>query len=167
MEIEIKLIPIFDADKYFVDVNNLKIGVQFTYEDKDRLYQYNVSGGLPINGRMNIEDRKIMYFVGENCSIEQFKGFINNLNKRLPANITICENEGSKNIIEFDPLNSIWRHTTESIDHHFGGSLTIKLTNEMIKQYTNAFENYYMFAFMQIEGHKRLYEVEHSLMIDD
>lgn len=155
MEVSLKLTP-FISEQYTLEQNYLRIPVLFTYEDKDKNFSYSITDGLPIIGRNCLETQQMSYFIGNNCSIEQLTEFTNSLSRNLPCSIVFNENDDCVNSIEYDPSNEIWRHKTGSKMTSFGSTLTFKVSLRTIGQFRESFENYRRFAFMQIEGHKRL-----------
>lgn len=165
MNIELKLTPIFQTDSYCVETNVLKIPVLFSYEDKNGIISFNVENGFPILGKVHPETRTVSYFVGDSGSITQLSSFINNLRKKLPCNMTISENLGNVNSIEFDPIKLVWIHRNVAQDLHFGGTLTLQMTDGMLQQFVKVLDEYYRFAFMSIEGHKQLWNMEHTQSI--
>lgn len=161
MNIDLKLIPNFE-DNFLIDQECLKIAVTFAYEDIDRSFVFNVTNGLNIIGKVNPETQYITYFIGDVCTLGLLGKFINDLSKGNPCSIVFGEEGGSINCIEYNPVSSTWTHKTDSHDLHVGGSLSIKLTPETLKKFVHSLETYRRFACIQIEGHKRLFELEHN-----
>jgi hypothetical protein len=157
MDIHMSLKP-FMSEQYALEQNFLRMPVLFVYENRERSFAFNITDGLPIIGKIDIETRQLRYHIGNNCSIEQLSDFIDGLMRKIPSSITFDENEDSINSIEYDPSEEVWRHKTGSKTMSLGSTLTIKITNDTLKQFTDTLESYRKFAFMQIEGHKRLYE---------
>lgn len=167
MNIELKLVPSFSDENYFLDQQCLKIPVLFTYEDVDRSFVFNITNGLNIVGKISHETNYICYFIGDTCSIEQLSAFTNNLAKGNPCQITFGEDGGSIDCIEYNPLTSTWTHKTDSRETHTGGTLTLKLSPETLKKFVHSLEMYRRLACMQIEGHKRLWEMDQANILSD
>jgi len=158
MNITLKLTP-FVSEQYALEQNFLRIPVSFTYENKEKYFTHTITDGLPIIGKINPDTREMSYFVGNNCTIEQLTEFVENLSRNLPSVIVFNENDDFVNSIEYDPSNETWKHKTGSKMTSFGSVLVFKITMDTIKQFREAFDNYRRFAFMQIEGHKRLIDM--------
>lgn len=148
----------FMSEQYSLEQNFLRMPVLFSYEDRERYFTFNITDGLPIIGKVDIETRMIKYYIGNNCSVEQLSDFIDGLMRKIPCGITFNESDDTINSIEYDPSEEIWRHKTGSKTLGTGSTLTFRITTETLKHFIDTLENYRKFAFMQIEGHKRLYE---------
>lgn len=159
MNILMKLKP-FMSEQYALEQNYLRIPVLFTYESRDGIFTHNITDGLPIIGKVDIETRFMKYSIGNNCTIEQLTEFINSLSKKIPCGITFSETDDYVNSVEYDPSEEVWRHKTGSKMAGIGSTMNIKITDETIKHFCEALDNYRKFAFMQIEGHKKLYSSE-------
>ena len=157
MDIQLKLTP-FMSEQYTLEQNYLKIPVLFTYEDRNGMFAHTITDGLPIVGKPHPETKVISYFIGDICTIEQLSTFTNNLARGIPSNITFSETEENVNSVEYDPQTETWKHRTGSKMSNYGSTLTMKLTPETLKQFISTLENYRRFAFVNIEGHKRLLE---------
>jgi hypothetical protein len=157
MDIQLKLTP-FVSEQYSMEQKYLKVPVLFSYENRNGYFTHNITDGLPIIGRPHPETKLISYFIGDLCSLEQLSSFTGNLSHGLPSTITFSETEDSINAIEYDPQTEQWKHKTGSKASNYGSTLTMKLSETSLKQFISAFENYRRFAFVNIEGHKRLTE---------
>lgn len=159
MEILLKLTP-FMSEQYSLEQNYLKVPVLFTYEDRNGYFTHNITDGLPIIGRPHPETRVVSYFIGDLCTLEQLSTFTNGLSRGIPCTITFSETEDAINAIEYDPQTALWKHKTGSKAANYGSTLTMKLGENSLRQFIASFENYRRFAFVNIEGHKRLTEEE-------
>lgn len=159
MDILLKLTP-FMSENYSLEQNYLKVPVLFTYEDRNGYFTHNITDGLPIIGRPHPETRVVSYFIGDLCTLEQLSSFTNDLSRGLPSTITLSETEDAINAIEYDPQTAIWKHKTGSKAANYGSTLTMKLNENSLRQFISSFESYRRFAFVNIEGHKRLTEEE-------
>lgn len=162
MDILLKLTP-FVSDQYSLEQNYLKIPVLFSYEDRNGMFSHNITDGLPIVGKPHPETHVVSYFIGDVCTIDQLSTFINNLSRGLPSNITFSETDDAINAIEYDATTETWKHKTGSKMSNYGSTLTMRLSQESLKQFIESMSNYRRFAFINIEGHKRLAEDEMSL----
>lgn len=158
MSIELKLTPNLSDRSYTMDKNCLKVPTTFKYQDKNDAFTYNISYGLPIIGRVSIDTKLFTYYIGENATIEQLDHFIRNLYKNLQCDIVFLTNERETNSISYDPVTRVWCHKTDSNESNIGGTLALTLSPEIRMQFIDALKTYYNFAFVTIEGHKRLVE---------
>jgi hypothetical protein len=159
MDILLRLTP-FVSDQYSLERYYLRIPVLFSYEDKNGLFTQNITDGLSIVGKPHPETKAMSYFIGEVCTIDQLSAFIDNLSRGIPSNITFSETDDSINAIEYDPSSKLWKHITGSKMANYGSTSTMKLNRESLSQFVEALKNYRRFAFINIEGHKRLAEDE-------
>lgn len=159
MDILLKLTP-FMSEQYSLEQNYLKVPVLFTYEDRNGYFTHNITDGLPIIGRPHPETRVVSYFIGDLCTLEQLATFTSGLSRGLPSTITFSETEDAINAIEYDPQTGLWKHKTGSKAANYGSTLTMKLNENSLRQFISTFDNYRRFAFVNIEGHKRLTEEE-------
>jgi len=166
MNIDLKLTPLFNSDNYHLDQNCLKIPALFSYEDSNKNFVFNVTSGLNIIGKLHPETNYIMYFIGETCTVETLNMFISSLLKNLPCSIVFGEDSETVNFIEYDPVSSTWKHKTDSQESHAGGTLTLKVTSETLRKFIQTLETFRRFACMQIEGHKRLWEMEQQTTVN-
>lgn len=159
MDISLKLTP-FMSEQYSMEKNFLRVPVLFTYEDKNGYFTHNITDGLPIVGKPNPETHVVSYFIGDVCTLEQLTTFTNGLSRGLPSVITFSETDDAINSIEYDPQTEQWKHKTGSKASNYGSTLTMRLGSDTLKQFISAFDTYRRFAFVNIEGHKRLAEIE-------
>lgn len=158
MSIELKLQPTFGVLNYVMDKNILTVPASMSYHDRNDLFTFDVSYGMPINGRLNPDTHMLSYYIGETCSIEQLKSFIDGLQKDIPCNLLFGADIDCTNSISYDPSTKMWCHKTDSSNTRVGGSLTLNLTPEARQQFVETLKSYYMLAFVTIEGHKKLNE---------
>lgn len=156
MSIALKIIPDMTSPKYTLEKSILTIPVSYSYEDRDGLFIHNISGGLQIIGKPHPENNVVTYFIGESCSIDQLSSFISNIGKGLNSNITFSEVEDNINMIEYDPNEETWKHITGSRMGTFGSTIILRATPETVKSFKKTFEEFRRFAFMMIEGHRRI-----------
>lgn len=159
MDVRLKLSP-FMTDQYALEPHYLKIPVLFTYEDRLGTFVHNITDGLPITGKPHPETKMVSYFIGDVCTIDQLSTFISNLSRGFPCNIVFSETDDTINIVEYNPQDETWKHKTGSKAANYGSTLTLKITPDSLKQFIETFDNYRRFAFVNIEGHKRLVESE-------
>lgn len=157
MDISLNLKP-YVSDQYSLETNFLRMPVSFTYEDRDGSFVHNITGGLPVIGKPHPETKIITYCIGENCSIDQLTTFIGSLSKNLPCSITFSENEEFINMIEYDPVMGTWKHVTGSKNQNYGSAITMRVSDDTVRKFRLSFEGYRRFAFMAIEGHRKLAE---------
>lgn len=155
MDISLKLTP-FISERYSLEQYYLRIPVLFSYEDMHGMFMHTITDGLPIIGKPHPETKVMSYFIGDICTFDQLSIFIENLTRGMPSNITFSETEDTINSIEYDPFTKLWKHKTGSKMSNTGSVLTMKLTMDSVTQFVDSLKNFRRFAFINIEGHKRL-----------
>lgn len=156
MSITLKIVPDMSSPKYVLEKSVLTIPVSYTYEDRSGNFVYDVGGGLPILGKPHPENKLVTYYLGESCSIEQLSSFITNIGKGLQSNITFSECDDVVNMIEYDPHEETWKHITGSRIGTSGSTITMRVDQDTVKGFRKALEEFRRFAFMTIEGHRKL-----------
>jgi hypothetical protein len=156
MSILLKIVPDMSSPKYALTQTVLTIPVSYTYEDKNGMFMYDVGGGLPILSKAPLENGIVTYYIGENCSIDQLSSFISNVGKGLQANITFSECDDVVNMIEYDPHEGTWKHITGARMGTAGSTITMKVDTDTARGFRKSLEEFRRFAYMTIEGHKKL-----------
>lgn len=157
MNIHLKLTP-YMSEQYSMEPNFLRFPVSFSYEEEEGLFIHHITGGIPVIGRVNPDNKLVSYFIGDTCTVEQLTKFANDLSRNIQTSVVFSESEDVVNSIEYDPALMTWKHCTGSKMGNIGSTMTLHLTQEALKQFREALENYRRFAIVQIEGHKRLVE---------
>lgn len=158
MNVILKLTPTF-SNYFSADKQFLRAPIMCSYEDKTGTFSYSVTDGLSLVGKKHIETSVMSYYIGVTCSFEQLDTFINKFIKNEFCSIIFNDGDhasASVNTVSYDPSINTWTHKSDSIEHHCGGVITLKLNDESLEQFKEALMTYRNFVYMLIEGHKML-----------